>query len=383
MANKRIFYACQAVGFAADGSLSVTEAHGVQSVAVNTAFNNDPVSELGQLELYENIENIPDVQVTVEKVLDGYPPVYLLATQGAPDATLSGRSNQKCSFFLSMFPDTQSFASGNPVGALWCSGMYYSQMSYTFPVDGNFTESITLVGNHKKWYATASQTPFDGLIGFGPNTDSPRSIGGSGGVNRREDLMFIYNDATFGAGDGDVNSMAISSKGCILPMTVKGVGPSGMLLKTGQDFNAHLQSITVSVDVGRDEIFELGRKLNYYRYITFPTPVNCEITALAIDGGDGVSATENGGENNAPTGSNLPQETIKLITREGLKIDLGTKNKLTGVNYSGGDTGGGNATIQYSYQNYNAFAVYHTYDPTTGLRIPQQNWNSGSQGSYT
>jgi hypothetical protein len=41
----------------------------------------------------------------------------------------------------------------------------------------------------------------------------------------------------------------------------------------------------------------------------------------------------------------------------GYMIDLGTKNKLTSVNYTGGDTGGGNATITYSYQTFNYLKV--------------------------
>ena len=40
-----------------------------------------------------------------------------------------------------------------------------------------------------------------------------------------------------------------------------------------------------------------------------------------------------------------------------LNINLGDKNKLTSINYTGGDTGGGNATTTYSYQGFNAFTV--------------------------
>jgi len=38
-------------------------------------------------------------------------------------------------------------------------------------------------------------------------------------------------------------------------------------------------------------------------------------------------------------------------------INLGAKNKLSSVSYSGGDTGGGNATITYSYSNFNEMTV--------------------------
>ena len=40
-----------------------------------------------------------------------------------------------------------------------------------------------------------------------------------------------------------------------------------------------------------------------------------------------------------------------------------TKNKLQSVNYGGGDTGGGNVSVSYTYSNFNSFAVTHSGDP--------------------
>jgi hypothetical protein len=48
-----------------------------------------------------------------------------------------------------------------------------------------------------------------------------------------------------------------------------------------------------------------------------------------------------------------------IVTCEGTSIDLGHKNKLQSVNYTGGDTGGGNVTITYSYSNFNDLVVVH------------------------
>ena len=59
----------------------------------------------------------------------------------------------------------------------------------------------------------------------------------------------------------------------------------------------------------------------------------------------------------------LANKQIKIVLCDGTVIDLGTKNKLTSVNYTGGDTGGGNATITYSYQTFNDF----TYTAPTGV----------------
>jgi len=46
-------------------------------------------------------------------------------------------------------------------------------------------------------------------------------------------------------------------------------------------------------------------------------------------------------------------------------LQLGNKNKLTSISYGGGDAGGGNATITYSFTNSNDFVVLHSGDPAS------------------
>jgi hypothetical protein len=60
--SDRIFYAIQAVGIegADTGTGVITWLHGVQSVGVTTNFNLEQVFELGQLALYQNVENVPE-----------------------------------------------------------------------------------------------------------------------------------------------------------------------------------------------------------------------------------------------------------------------------------------------------------------------------------
>ena len=78
MASNRIFYACQSV------SLGGNVLTGVQSVGLNTNFAFDQVFQLGQIEIYENLEGIPDVGIPV----DG---MWLGAIVGAlVDGTIDG-----------------------------------------------------------------------------------------------------------------------------------------------------------------------------------------------------------------------------------------------------------------------------------------------------
>jgi hypothetical protein len=50
--------------------------------------------------------------------------------------------------------------------------------------------------------------------------------------------------------------------------------------------------------------------------------------------------------------------------REGLQIDLGSKNRLSSVSVTGGDAdAGGSESITYTFETYNDFKVTHPEDP--------------------
>ena len=63
------------------------------------------------------------------------------------------------------------------------------------------------------------------------------------------------------------------------------------------------------------------------------------------------------------TGRNVNNRTIRIASCDGTRIYLGRKNKLSSVNYSGGDTGGGNVTISYTFSTFNDCTVMHSQDP--------------------
>lgn len=354
--NNRIYYAIQQVVLGkSDGVLNTGKfaVRGLQTVGITTNFNLEQVFEMGQLAIYQNVENVPDIEVTLNKVLDGYPLIYALATEKgssvaegltAVNPTIPGRQNARCDMELSVFSDTNVSASGDSINAVICSGMYVSSVSYTFPVDGNFTEDVTLVGNNKVWTTTAKSGAFVG------NNDIPLS---STGVGRRQYLNMAN---------------------CRFPTQIPGISAGGVnsQLAGGSGYGAHFQNITVSCDFGREAIQELGTFAPYHRYVTFPVEVTSEFEVVAISG-DMINATESGyysgltgsevatGSETACTGRhNLLDQTIYLETCEGTKIYLGAKNKLTSVNYTGGDTGGGNVSVTYSYSTFNDFVVAHS-----------------------
>lgn len=340
--NKRVYFAVHAGYIAPEGATFVYAnhaIHGLQSVAMTTNFNLEQVFELGQLTIYENIENLPEFEVTLTKVLDGYELMYLLATStGKISNTLAGRSNPKCNFGLKIFNDAQDAASGTPISEVTGSGMFVSNISYEFPVEGNFTESVTLVGNNKYW-RTAGLS-----VGGFTNDDAPI---GSGGVNRRENLLFT-------APTGQ------STQRTRIPGDIPGAGASGEnAVGSDGNFAVHLQRISVNCDLGREELLELGRRGPYHRFVNFPVEVTSEWEIIGTDQGDAVGATEAGVQGN---GDNLANRTATIRTSEGTYIDLGTRNKLQSVTYNGGDATGGNVTITYSYSNFNDLTISHPAD---------------------
>ncbi len=344
--NNRVYWAIQAVGMASLGSTTYTAIHGLQTVGLTTTFNLEQVFEIGQLAIYENIEGQPDIEVTLEKVLDGYPLIYHLATRGYAANTLSGRSNQKSMVALSIFGDVQDSASGVPLTQATMSGMFISAVSYTFPVEGSATESVTLVGNDKVWKAMA----FDFTGSIFDNTDEPLALLLSGGVQRRENMVFNTNEVPL-----DTNLQVITSDATILPPDIDGISSSGTNFPNALGVHgAHIQNISVSTDFGRDGLNELGKKSPYFRFINFPVEVTCEIEVLTTKG-DQVTALEEA--------ENLSNRSIRIKMDEGFFANLGTKNKLATVTYGGADAGGGNGTVTYSYTTNNDFTITHPQDP--------------------
>ncbi len=332
MANNRIYYANQQVAFKKDIGTSWTVAHGVQSIGIATSFSLEQAFELGQLAIYENIEGIPEVECTITKVLDGYELLWRLATAAAgSDDTLVTRAQTETFVALGIWADTDEGVSGNPQQQVEMSGMSVSNVSYSMPVDGNFTESITLVGSDKKW-GTSCETSWAYAAaagGFEDNNDAPI---GTGGISRRENFK--------PHGDGST-----------LPAEVTG---------------DHIQSVEISADLSRESLFELGSRKPYARVVNFPAEVTCSFEILAIDG-DGINALAEGCNPVKPCPgvvANTEDRTIIVALCEGTIINLGTKNRLSSVNYGGGDAGGGNATVTYTYTTYNDFTVDHLIQPT-------------------
>lgn len=348
MANNRIFYATQAVALkpqSADGTPLSTWYYprGVQSVGITTNFGLEQVFQLGQLELYENVENVPEIEVTINKAIDGTPCLWTLCMGGQTGMTGANNepmvklANNRVNFRLGVWPDTVSAATGAAAQYVDCSGMYLSSVSYTIPVEGNATEDITLVGNNKVWNSGLFGGGFTGAF------SSTQTAGDVGGTMTAPSIARRYK---------------FSKVDSVVPTGAGG----GIPIPDGQT-QPYLQNITISTDLGREAIYELGRMAPYHRYVTFPVEVTSEFEVIAASG-DQVQANDftSNASDCSTSYRNLQDKRVRVVicgsgAGNALSIDLGSKNKLTSVNYSGGDTGGGNATVTYSYQTFNTLLI--------------------------
>jgi hypothetical protein len=389
--NKRVFYATQGVAVGDQGATAVIDSytgpaaaptslsgkvgivHGLQSIGVTTNFNLEQIFELGQLSLYENREDIPEIEVTFEKVLDGYQLLYHLGTVDATSPTLPGRANARADVRMVVGYDTEDNiqAGGNNSGVaeLYCSGMYISSVSYSLATDGNFTESTTFVGNDKQWLtgndaggilvtgtdkgrinAAFATTVFgsDAPVGEGNSVLRRENvvIGGDGLVI--EDTRFITVVPSF------IEGATAGATGVSGPTSAVGTGMNTNCSFIPTDGTLYLSTFSTSVDLGRESINQLGKRVPYYRYVSFPVDVTTDIETTAV-GGDNIDAAEEA--------QNLSNHSIQIVCDDSTIFQLGNKNKVTSVTYGGGDAGGGNATVSYSMTNSNDFVVLHSGDP--------------------
>jgi hypothetical protein len=336
------------------------------------------------LSLYENIEDIPEIAVSMQKFLDGYSLLYHLgasydgtgAVIGATNTTLSGRADTRSDVRLVINATTEEAVTSTDSGVaeLYCSGMYLSSIGYTVPTEGTCTEDVSFVGNNKKWLtddadgqlvlingSSGLDTAFASIFG----DDAPTYD--TGHVLRREDVC----DTNVSAG----GPSAAYRYTTVLPSIIEGItaATTGTMTDTiwasraptsaGRldTDNAHIQSFNCSVDLGRESINQLGTKTPYSRYVSFPTEVTSSLEVIAI-GGDNVDALET-------NRSNLSNHEICVALKDSTVIHLGKKNKISSITYGGGDAGGGNASITYNFSNFNDFVILHSGDPIRGGNV--------------
>ena len=343
--NKRTYWAVEGLGTASEGSgadaTKYTHMPGVQSVGLSVNYNLEQIFQLGQLEIYQDLEDIPDVEVTIEKVIDDTILAYVRCidpsnANSGTVKTLTANQLNAVDVCLSIHRSAGAGAvdnvgDANGLNAAYMSGMFVSSVNFNFPTDGYFSESITLVGDHQKWFVPA------GVLQNAPTVGAEDV----GDVARRQNI-------TFGDGVAGIANM-----------------PDPLDSLTATD-DIRIVNISVSTDLGREQMFSLGERQSYHRFVTFPVEVTCDIEAYVTD----VASM---GKDALPESTNVTSDQpIKFYVTDAASggilgagaaqhtFDLGAYNTLQSVTWNGLSTDGTNATVTYSYRNFNKLNVTTT-----------------------
>jgi len=348
MANVRVFYANSALFIKPDADAGTYDfVRGIQSASDSFDLPSEFLQQWGMAGDYEAVDGTADVTFDCEKLVDGSTPLFLAATEGSSAASLTARSEKRCVLAVGIYRSDADYVSGTPTRVMEYSGQQPTNISYSFTTDGPFTESMSFVGNYATWQAAGAKY---GALPSNPTssgTDVPPALTAcSGGVQFKENLRFTGTYPT------------------LLPTFIPGISASGTMPMNGSCPTIPIQSITVSVDLTRETIDQLGCKTPYARIAQFPVDVTTEIEVLS-QSGHGLEITEIGSLLVGCERTNAPTSRLRIATDSGLTIDLGSKNKLTGTTQTYGDAGGSNATYTLSFTNKSVMSVYHVNDPSS------------------
>lgn len=354
---------------------------GIQSIGYDANIDPQAIFQVGQGAIYDTDEGLPTVDVTINKALDGYCPAFLALTKDAVEPTLLARAPTKSNLFVSYFDCTKDSARGSANSTVVFKDLQVTSAGYTFGVDGAFTEDVSCTGNNIIWYTTdgINSPIYNGVevsnvfeqlvstISF-PGCNANNDQNPNPKVQFKEDMIFTFDQTIADSGPTgfDENGALKDPDTTILPQEVYGIDSRGL-----NTSGVCIQSISVSADMAREDLFCLGSRAPSNRTLTLPVQVDTTIEVVSENGGnvsfyeDGVYFNDSGyGESSVCSNNakNTTNRTIRIATCAGTRISTGTKNFITGMSTQGASTGGENLAVTYTFRTYNVFTVMHPED---------------------
>lgn len=289
-----------------------------QSIGINASTEYEQIFELGRAGIYNNIEGIPTAEVTVERAMTAET-FGALWYQG-PTTSVSDIGATDYKITMAISPENNLCSSGPTSGFVVISGAVLTNYTMNFNLDGPLTESATYEADNISW------------------TEGNATLVASISATRQH----LYRNPS----------------GVILTRAnVEGSGPYG----------GELQSATFSISLDRENILTLGQKYPVMKPVSFPVEATAEFEYLV-----GSSGTTYGLAFAPDRMGNVPQPggtkgdgqfdavTLGIVARADADtpayISL-LAPYLTSSSYSGGDAGGGNATITHTFTGYDGIVV--------------------------
>ena len=340
--NNRIFYACQAV-YVDDVYL-----HNVQAIGLDYGADINALSDTGRTQRQINLYSKPEITITITREIDdAADPFYSPALHNSYEAAyiLKPGNIGTCGWDATPIKEYDieiTYGGDDLSGAVDYITLKYcllTDISYSLDVGGRVTEDLTFVTKNLTESGSAS----------------PPYLGESGTLLRGSDLDIRSKD-----GDGELLFR--------LPVEVKNIvdipEPDPDNPAESISVARAVQSISASVSFDYGELTDVGKwrgsnqtddpsEQNKWRYVTTPISVDCEISAVVRKSVQRDILLK---DTNFMTTFPTSDREIRIVIGKGetrFVIDLGSKNHLTSIGFSGGDTGGGNVEASFSYSNTN------------------------------
>ena len=405
LVNDRVFWACEAVFIRSRNSTTSggTDSpngdflYGVQSIGIDYNHDATALSDVGRFQRRYVTFGKPNFTINIERVISGN------HRRKNDDGTTTLLSGGESDFFyqsaspsyegghllhennigacglstgLRNYDITLVYASDDvePAGGLAAANIrqatiyrccLLTSISYSLDVSGQLTETLSFTTHFAENTATSGytfSTPNDDSDGDG--IDDYRT----GSSLKRKDFDFEYTE---------------------FPEQVKRMFK---LENEVDDIEVYgIQSFDVTLDITYSDPMDIGKwrgsvgdiaEQNLFRQVELPIAVSASFTGIArsqyrngIYGGSqtwnitdqnftGMDGLENGGIEKYYTDEPLnivlgKDENEDNINDKFWQIDLGNRNYLTDISFSGGDTGGSNVEATLSFQN--DFADFHIF----------------------
>ena len=397
LVNDRVFWACEAVfirsrnSTTSGGSDSATIGeflYGVQSIGIDYNHDVSTLQDVGRFQRRYTTFGKPNFDITMERVISGPHPVF---GGGESDFFYQSESNTyegghilhednigACglSTGLRNYDITVVYASDDvePAGGLSSANIrqatiyrccLLTNISYSLSIDGQLTESLTFTTHFAENTATSGYT----YQTFNEDTnDDGVDDTRSGSSIRRRDFDFGNSE---------------------LPEQVKRMFKLENEVDSVEVFG--IQSFDLSIEIPYSDPMDVGKwrgsvgdkaQQNIFRQVELPIGVSASFTGIArsqyrngIYGGSqtwnltdqnfsGMDGDETGQIEKYFTDEPLNIVLGKDYDGDGVndkfwQIDLGDRNYLTNISFSGGDTGGSNVEATLSFQN--DYADFHIF----------------------
>jgi len=336
--NNRIFYACQAVYV--DG----TYLQNVQAVGIDYSADATGISDTGRTQQQRSLYSKPEITISIQREVNTtavpfYAPASVTSYENAyilKNGNL-GASGWDSSSLLKEYAIEVAYGSDDLSGNIESTTLKHcllTEVSYEISVDGRMTENLSFVTRN--------------LVKTG-SAAAPIATPLTGTIFKRHHLD-------------------VENEDFILPSEVKSV--VDVENDDGDGVARAVQSISINAAFDYGEMSDVGKwrgsnqtslptEQNKWRYITTPIGITCEITAIVRKSiAQNILIKDTNFMGTFPT----PDREIKIVMGPEASnpsaptwfvIDLGKKNYLTGISFSGGDTGGGNVEATFSYANTN------------------------------